>query len=361
MKVAIIGGGMSGMACAHELEKLGVKPEIYEKKGYIGEPMDHVAAILEISHRPIRDALKYIKEKYGIDIKPLNKINKLIHYSPNVRTDVSGDNLGYLVDNTSGPMSAKKQLLGQLKHTGIRLNQDSQLSALQREYDHVVVANGGPMISKELGVWQEWSVGYVRGAVVMGEFDPQALVMWIHRDYCKNGYAYLAPFNENKAALILVTTDVNEKEIDHYWELFLDSENIRYPMVEEFKLEHRTGFVYPLQVENVIFVGNAFGALDAFLGFGFLHSVVSGVGAARTIVKGIDYEKQMKSVIHRNKDMREFRKTFNTMTNKGYDNLLMAMKLPGFRKIVYNFPVNIDYVKMWGALSRIFMRQKQGR
>lgn len=361
MKVAIVGGGVAGMTCAHELEKLGVQPEIYEKKGYIGEPMNHIAAILEISHRPIRDSLRYIKDRHGIDIKPLAKVKKLIHYSPNVRTDVTGKNLGYLLENTSSPTSVKKQLLAQLDKTTIRLNEEPDLATLQSKYDHVVVASGNSAYSSELGVWQEWSVGYVRGAVVIGSFDPEALIMWINRDYCKNGYAYLAPFGESKAAIILVVTDVNEKEVDHYWELFLDAENIRYPMVDEFKIEHRTGYVYPPQVENIIFAGNSAGTLDAFLGFGFFPSVISGISAARTIVKGADYEKQMKNVTKRNMAMREMRKVFNTMTNKGYDNLLMAMKMPGFKTMVYNFPISINYVRMWGWTSRLLFSHKYGR
>jgi len=65
--------------------------------------------------------------------------------------------------------------------------------------------------------------------------------MWINKDYCKNGYAYLSPFNSKKASVILVVTDVNEKEIDHYWKAFLDYENINYTIVEEFKQAHDTG------------------------------------------------------------------------------------------------------------------------
>jgi len=47
----------------------------------------------------------------------------------------------------------------------------------------------------------------------IGDFDPNNLIMWINKDYCKNGYAYLSPFNSKKASVILVVTDVNEKKL----------------------------------------------------------------------------------------------------------------------------------------------------
>lgn len=36
MKVAVVGGGISGLICAYELAKAGVKVVIYEKEHYIG-------------------------------------------------------------------------------------------------------------------------------------------------------------------------------------------------------------------------------------------------------------------------------------------------------------------------------------
>lgn len=357
MKVAIVGAGFSGLACAHELEILGVRPDIYEKKGFVGESMNHVTAMLEVSHLRVKDGLKFFREKFNIQLEPLNLIRSLVHFSPNVKTVVKGKNLGYLLENTSTSTSIKQQLLRQLKSPSIRLNEDADPVKLKKDYDYVVIATGNYSFPHEFGIWQEWLRSYVRGAVVHGSFDPEALLMWLNKDYCKNGYAYLAPFNKNKAALILITTDVDEREIDHYWELFLNYENIGYSIAEEFKLQHNAGFVYPLAVENMIMIGNAAGGLDPFLGFGHFNAIASGVCAARTIAKGISYEKQLKPIINRNKDMRQFRMLFNTMTNKGYDNLLMAMKLPGFRSIFYNSPVKINYVKIGGAAARLLYKQ----
>ncbi len=359
MKVAIIGGGFSGLACAHELERLGVRPDIFEKKGFIGEPINHVTAVLEVSHRPIKDSLRYFNDKFQIRIEPLSKLTSLVHFSPHVKTTVRGNNLGYLLENTSSPTSVKQQLLKQLKTSRIRLNEAADPLKLKKDYDYVIVADGNYSFPYEAGVWQEWLQSYIMGAVVYGSFDPEALLMWLNKDYCKNGYAYLTPFNKDKAALILVVTDINEKEIDYYWDLFLYSENIKYAIGEEFKMEHRAGYVYPHIIENIIMIGNAGGGLDPFLGFGHFNAIVSGVSAARTIVRGIDYEKQIKSIMNRNNDMRQFRNVFNTMSNRGYDNMLTAMKLPGFRYFIYNFPVGVNFVKITGIASRLLLQRHQ--
>ena len=343
MKVAIIGGGFSGLCCAHELERYGVQPVIYERKSFIGEPINHVTSIISISHRPVFDSLKYFKKHLNIDIKPLGLVRNLIHHSPNMTTEVKSTH-GYFLKNTADADSTKGQLLSQLKNTEIRFSVLGDFMKLSHEYDYVVVASGHYNEAQELGIWQEWFQGMVRGAVVHGDFDPEALIMWINKDYLKNGYAYLAPFSRSKASLILIAGDVNEREVDHYWELFLDTENIRYTIVEEFKLEHRAGYVYPLRVNNTFFIGNAAGALDPFLGFGHFNGAVTGVAAARSITAGMNYDKQLKQIMKRNSEMRQFRKVFNNMTNKDYDRVVAAIGLPGVKQLLYHSPVNISTI-----------------
>ena len=290
MKVAIMGSGPAGLSCAHELEIHGIKPVIYERNAFIGEPFSHVTAILPISHKPIKDSVEYFKN-LNIDITPLNAIKSLIHHSPNKTNTVKGS-MGYLFKYNKDNDSVKGQMYSKLKNTEIIFNTHGDYKTLSEKYDYVVAANGISTFAEELGCWQEWFKASARGAVVLGDFDPNALIMWINRDYCKNGYAYLTPFNSKKASLIIIVPDVNVQEVDHYWELFLYSENLKYTIVEEFKLEHKSGHVYPHRVNNIFLAGNAGGGLDPFLGFGLINSITMGVAAARDNCYGV---KTMKS------------------------------------------------------------------
>lgn len=349
MKVAIIGAGVSGLSCAHKLESYGIKPVIYEKNDYIGEMHPHVSGDLKIVHRPIKDSITYYK-KLGIKLKPLNKINKIIHYSPNRKTVIHGE-LGYLYRRGIEGDSIKNQILSQLKKPKIIFNKFADYENLSKEYDYVVIGTGNSNFTEEIGSWQQWVTTYVRGAVVLGEFDPNALIVWINKDYCKNGYVYLTPFNSQRASLVAITTDVSESQIDWFWQDFLYTENIKYKIVEEFKLQHKTGYAYPHKVNNIFFVGNAGGSIDPFLGFGVMNSITTGIMAGRSIAIGKNYEKLIKNRVEHNLYMYEFRKAFSKMTNKDYDALITAIGLPGIKQLFYD--TNFNVVKNMGKLLKI--------
>jgi flavin-dependent dehydrogenase len=339
MKIAIIGAGLAGLSCAHELEKHGIKPSVYERNSYIGDQIKHVSALIEILNRPIRNIFKYIGEEYGINLKPIDVLTKFTHFSPNKTTVING-NLGYF-----------------LKKTELRLNQAPDLEQLAGDNDYVIVANGNSIYTETLGCWQTWLNTYIRGAVILGDFDPHELKVWINKNYCKRGYAYLTPFNEKRASLILITSDVNEKEIDHFWELFLYTENLKYTITEEYKLEHTSGFVYPLKTGNILFAGNAGGAIDPFLGFGQFNSITQGIMAARSIVFNQDYENLVGKIIHKNLNLLQIRKAYDMLDNNGYDMLIKSLGLPGIKHVAYYTP--LDVVKALSTLLKLVPSRKR--
>ncbi|HYE82593.1 MAG TPA: NAD(P)/FAD-dependent oxidoreductase [Clostridia bacterium] len=357
MKVAIIGAGLAGLYCAHELERLGIKPVIYEKNSYIGETINHVTGVLDISHRPIPDLIKFLKKNNHIDVQPLAPLNVLEHHSPNVTTTIRGS-FGYLFKYSKDADSLKCQVYSKLRNTKVHLCEIGDYITLSQKYDYVVVANGNSSYAEESGVWQDWLRTYVRGAIILGDFDPNKLIVWINKDYCKNGYAYMTPFDRHRASIVLITTDVNEKEIDRYWELFLYGESIKNPIVEEFTLVHKSGFVYPHQLGNIIFAGNAGGGVEPFLGFGHLNATVMGAAAARTIALGWSYEKQIKDIMKRNDEMRRLRMMFNTMTNDQYDILMTGLGLPGIKQLLYSTNITVS---KYGAFASRFILKKSHR
>jgi len=356
LKVAIIGAGISGLSCAHELERLGISPVVYEKNSFIGEVHPHVSAILEIIHRPIKDSIEYFKKELYLDIKPINTVNTIIHYSPNKIREIKG-NFGYFFNRSREPQDLKNQLYSQLKSTRVIFNEYADYQKLLEKYDKVVIANGSNDYTQELGCWTEWVNTYVRGAIVLGDFDPNTLIVWIDKSYCKSGYAYLTPFDRNRASIALIVTDVSEREIDYYWEQFLYTEKIKYTIVEEYKLNHKSGYVYPHHVGNIYLIGDSGGVMEPFLGFGQMSSIISGVMAARAIAEGKDYEKLLQPLVRNNLNFHEFRKAYDLIGNKGYDILMTLIGLPGIKHLLYYSSFNA--FKYGSYLMRLIPKNKK--
>lgn len=356
MNVAIIGAGLAGLSCSHELEKYEIKHTIFETNSFIGEQFPHVGGALEITTRSKGDILKYMRDKLDIEIRPINTLNKIIQHSPK-RTNVVNGKLGYFLNRGRDADDIKVQIFSKLKNPHILFNNEADYETLSKKYDYVVIANGQINFTKELGCWFEWVDTYVRGAVVLGDFDPNTLIIWLNKEYCKNGYAYLIPFSEKKASLVLVVNDVTEKEIDHYWELFFYSENIKYTIIEEFKLNHKSGHVYPHSISNILLAGNSGGAIDPFLGFGVLTSVGSGVMAARSIIKNKDYEKLLKPFLKTNYQMYEFKKALDKFNNRDYDRLIRTIGLPGISQLIYHS--KLDVVKYGSYIIKKLSSNKE--
>ncbi len=340
MKIAIIGAGVSGLACAHEFERLGIRPVIYEKNNYIGEAIEHCIAVIDIFYRPIKDPLKYIQNEFGINIAPINTIKKIIHFSPNNKMTIKGK-FGSFASKGKGSNSIKNQLFSQLKNTVIKFNEFVDYEKIKNDYDRVIVATGNSEAAQNLGLWRQTFQAYTKGATVYGRFEPGAMLVWINKDYCRDGYAYFLPYSNKMATLALVVNNVEKKDMDYFWNAFLAGENLNYTFSDDFIIEHKSGQVYPRIYENIYLVGNAGGGLDPLLGFGLMSALITGAMAARSIACNLDYEKLIDIIARRNTWTLDIRKRFNRLDNKAYDKMLSILKLPAVKQLAYKTEMNI--------------------
>lgn len=351
MKIAIIGGGLSGLSAAIKLESYGITPNIFGRKDKVGENFNHVGGLLNIVNRPIKDPLEYIKSNFDINIAPLNVINTVIMHGPTITRTIHSRNMGYLFLRGQGAESVENQLFKKVK-TNINFSVHVDYKRLKNEYDHVIVATGNPQIPKEVGCWQTLVEARLKVAEVIGKFDPTSLTMWINTSYCKSGYVYLAPFDEKRAVLAMIIPYVTENEMSRYWDRFLKMEKINMDIITVYDYEHISGNCFPHKYENLYFVGNAGGAIEPFLGFGQFSSIVSGALAAKSIATGTDFEKEMEYLTNENMKMLEFRKALDAMDNDGFDSLIKFLAFPPIKKLVYDSNINaIKYSSLFAKYS----------
>jgi digeranylgeranylglycerophospholipid reductase len=353
IKIAIMGAGLAGLSCAHELEKYGLNPVIFEDLNFIGDREAHMVATISVADRPMKNVLEYFKETCHLDLKPVDKIKKITHYSPNKKMVVKGGKLGYFFRRGKEYNSIKGQIYSQLSNTEIMYSQKPDYKQLATEYDYVVVANGLPIITKELGCWSDLISGWIMAATIEGDFDTNELVMWINHKCCKNGYAYLCPYDANKATLALFVPLVNLKIIEYYWKQFLSiaSVKISFKIVEEWAVEHFSGYVSPHKIGNIFFAGAAGGAVSPLLGFGSINSISMGVFAAQAIVEGLDYEKLLKPILDKEMAFSQIRKFFDSLNDKGFDSMLKIMGFPGIKQLIYHSNVNV--IKHFGNTLKL--------
>lgn len=354
MKIAIIGAGLAGLSCARELIKNKITPTIFEKKSYIGKDCLFPSITLRLLDRTYRTSAKYLKQKYNLNLKPLSLLRKITMISPQKKTVVRGK-LGYMYLRGELENSLELQLAEGLD-TDILFDNFINIDDIKNHFDYIIVATGNEFISKELGVWTTTLNAHARVATVLGDFKIDSTTVWVDNDYSKSCYGFLSPISKKDAKLLLSVDNITAHEIEHYWNNFLNKENLPYTIIETKDLEFSIGTTSTAKIDNVYLVGNSAGLIDDFLGFGTISAIESGILVAHSIIKGLDYDKLLKPIKDHVNKLHEFRKSLNTFDNKDFNKLISFLGFPIIKQFIYNNPLSKG--KNFSFLAKTYNRAK---
>ncbi len=354
-KVAIMGAGVAGLACALELERHDIYPDIFEAGKQVGSRgFNHALGWINLMYRPVKDPMLHLEKKYNLPLRAMEEIRRVNFYTKNNSATLEGK-LGYI--HMAGP--DERGLVPQLKSfvkSPIHFNAIVNFRELAKEYDHVVVATGTPEISKLLGVWHTDVVGYVRGVNCKGYFDPYTVGMWMNTEYCQRGYGYFVPWNDRKGSLILNMLEITHAAAGKLFDKFMADLNWDIEFEDWHETPHTIGHVDRHQVDNIYLVGLAGGFLDPLFAFGSIECLESGVAAARSIALGEDFNKQIHLWIRRNRQLLMMRRYVDKYTDEDFDKTFEIVKTPGFRSLVTKTDINAIY--LISKLANTFANEK---
>lgn len=354
-KVAIIGAGISGLAAAIELKRNGITPVIYEEKHQVGSPVSYANVSLNFLFRPVSDQLKHLRQKYNLELQPVSDINILKIVGPNKQCAVSG-HLGYSFLRGEEVTSIESQLASLLAYP-IEFETHVKHEDILKKYDYLIVADGHGQWGRKLKIWQSTLRAWVRGATILGRFNPREMRVWFNNDYANSGYAYLVPMGHERASLVLIVTYTTHEELNQKWQCFLSTEKLNPEIIEEWDFEFKTGITYPHRVGNTFFVGASGGFIGSWLCLGLFPSLISGLEAAKSIARGTNYENEMKNYSHIMEQQFRLRQLWDKFDNKILDRAISFVDTFPVKYALFNS--NIDVLKRGDSLINHLLRYKK--
>jgi digeranylgeranylglycerophospholipid reductase len=343
MKIAIVGAGISGLACALECEKLGVIPDIYERDHCVGWPWLSVNYWPSIILRNLGDPIEYIKKTFDIEVKALNECKTIIMKSLGQEVKVQGK-MGYFIVRGKGNESNENNLLRSLKKgTAIHYNSHMDYKELLPLYDYVVIATGKHDEARELNIWEDEGAMNIFGGIAIGSFQDETAFLYLNTEYAGSGYARVTPFSPTHAIVGLYNDTHDGYNIDKLFDKFLKYEKLdKLEFLYKFTPPPFTaGRIKKFKVGNLLFVGCSAGLTERFLGVGGPEAIMSGVLAARAMILRQDYEKMVEPLQEHVENISAFRKIIRTFENKDFDRLLYILGTPGIKQAIYNIPINL--------------------
>jgi flavin-dependent dehydrogenase len=363
MDIAIMGAGLSGLACALTLEKNGITPTIFEKRGKVGDRFVNGEALLSIFTRPVHDCIASLSDDFGIYLKPTSHIQKIEVFSKNERALLEGQH-GFSNIRGRHQDSFESQLEQQVTST-IHFHSEQTYEQLLQKYSHIVMATGDGAYAKETGNFREDLTVSLKGATVEGNFDRYAVIAWLDYDLAPYGYCFLIPYSEKEAVITIAIPDRSDSKqsMSDLWDLFHSQVRTQLkqdlPITDQFQItQYPIGICSSARIGNTFYVGNCFGTMMPFMGFGQYASIVSGVYAAYDLCGLGKYEELMKPLRQSYENSLVLRRSMEQLSNEGLDRVIRALQGYWGEKLFQTKTINP--LKVASYLLRPYVKMKKG-
>ncbi|WP_181350895.1 NAD(P)/FAD-dependent oxidoreductase [Thalassobacillus sp. CUG 92003] len=362
MNIAIIGAGLAGLSCALTLEKHGHSADIFEQSKTIGFKLRIAELMTPVLHAPINDVVQFFSEHHDIHLKPTSSVQKIHVHSPHASSFVEGK-LGFINMRGDHPEAYEKQLAEQLVHSKIHYNQHVSYEEVAKAYTHVVVATGDPMDTEKFQPFDTAFKSTFAGAIVSGDFKRNEVHTWFDTTFAPKGMAYLLPHSESQGTLVVVYPqyeDTLKQDPDKLWKATLAhaSETLNQTIVIEDAFSIKDYIVgksaYP-RIGNTFFVGNCFGAITPFLGFGQTGSILSGIYAAQDMCGLGQYEELTQSLYQDYHDSLTLRRAIERLSNHQLDLVTKSLRIKAVENAITE--PNMNVLKLISRIIHPFSRK----
>ncbi|WML23868.1 NAD(P)/FAD-dependent oxidoreductase [Neobacillus sp. OS1-33] len=364
MDVAIMGAGLSGLACAITLEKNGITPTIYEKRSRVGDRFVNGEVLLSIFSRPVHDCIASLSEEFGIYLKTTSNIQRMELFSKNEKAVIEG-HLGFTNVRGREQDSFESQLEKQIK-AAIHFNSEKTYEQLLSSYSHVILATGDGEYSKRTRNYREDLTVSIKGATVEGVFNRYSVTAWLDYDLAPFGYCFLIPYSEKEANISLAIPDLPQNKdlnINNLWDKFYDMVrsqlNQELPITDQFQItKYPMGICQSARIGNTFYVGNCFGTMMPFMGFGQYASIISGVYAAYDLCGLGNYEELMKPHRQNYANSLVLRRAMEQLSNEGLNRIIHALQGDMGEKLFQTKWINP--LRVASYLLRPYIKLKKG-
>ncbi len=359
-----MGAGLSGLACAITLEQHGVTPHVYENRSRVGDRFVSAEVLFSFISRPVKDCIEYLSEQFHLYLQPLASVQNLLIYSPNAAASIDGY-LGFTNLRGREQESFEAQLSRQLK-TPITLNSQKSYEQLLREYTHIVMATGDADYGVKTNNFRKDFTVCIKGAMVEGSFDRNTVRAWLNYDASPGGYGYLIPISEQKANIVIAYSEHRTgvvRQMEPSWDLFKGlvekelGQTLR--VTDHFEIsQYAVGICNEGRIGNTFFVGNCFGCIMPYLGFGQFASILTGVYAAYDLLGLGKYEELTAAIRQSYENSLVLRRSMEQLTNKDLD--LVVGFLDGYWGDKLLKTSRFDPFKVASYLLRPYVKLKVG-